>query len=81
MIHLRCVDCGGKEVEICRPYTLKQGAQRTIYSCAACDRTFSETTNTPLAYLKTPISVVVHVLSALTDGDQRSGPPLWGRQK
>jgi transposase-like protein len=68
MIHLRCVDCGGKEVEICRPYTLKQGAQRTIYSCAACDRTFSETTNTPLAYLKTPISVVVHVLSALTEG-------------
>jgi transposase-like protein len=68
MIHLRCVDCGGKEVDICRTYTLKQGEHRTLYSCAACDRTFSETQNTPLAYLKTPIAVVVHVLSALTEG-------------
>lgn len=49
MIHLRCVDCGGKEVEICRTYTLKQGEHRPIYSCSACDRTFSETQNTPLA--------------------------------
>jgi transposase-like protein len=68
MIHLRCGDCGGKEVEICRTYTLKQGEQRTIYYCSACDRSFSETKNTPLAYLKTPISVMVHVLSALTEG-------------
>jgi transposase-like protein len=68
MIHLRCVDCGGKEVEICRTYTLKQGEHRTIYSCSACDCTFSETQNTPLAYVKTPIAVVVHVLSALTEG-------------
>ena len=68
MIHLRCVDCGGKEVDIGRTYTLKQGEQRTIYYCPAGDRSFSETRNTPLAYLKTPISVVVHVLSALTEG-------------
>ena len=68
MIHLRCGDCGGKEVEICRTYTLKQGEQRTIYYCSACDRSFSETKNTPLASLKTPISVMVHVLSALTEG-------------
>src|SRR2546422_6752567 len=68
MIHLRCGDCGGKEVAICRTYTLKQGEQRTIYYCSTCDRSFSETKNTPLAYLKTPISVMVHVLSALTEG-------------
>src|SRR5207253_6391924 len=36
--------------------------------CSACDRSFSETKNTPLASLKTPISVMVHVLSALTEG-------------
>jgi transposase-like protein len=68
MIHLRCGDCGSKEIAIGRTYTLKQGEQRTIYHCSACDRSFSETRNTPLAYLKTPISVVVHVLSALTEG-------------
>ena len=68
MIHLRCGDCGGKEVAIGRTSTLKQGEQRTIYYCSACDRSFSETRNTPLAYVKTPISVVVHVLAALTEG-------------
>lgn len=68
MIHLRCGDCGSKEVAIGRTYTLKQGEQRTLYYCSACDRSFSETRNTPLAYLKTPLSVVVHVLSALTEG-------------
>ncbi len=68
MIHLRCGDCGSKEIAIGRTYTLKQGEQRTIYHCSACDRSFSETRNTPLASLKTPISVVVHVLSALTEG-------------
>jgi len=68
MIHRRCGDCGGKEVEIGRTYTLAQGEQRTIYYCSVCDRSFSETRNTPLAYLKTPISVVVDVLSALTEG-------------
>src|SRR5215471_8768634 len=65
MIPFRCVDCGGKEVESCRTYTLKQGEQRTIYYCSACDRAFSETKHTPLAYLKTPISVMVHVLSGV----------------
>jgi len=68
MIHLRCGDCGSKEVAIGRTYTLKQGEHRPLYSCSACDRSFAETRNTPLAYLKTPISVVVHVLSALTEG-------------
>jgi transposase-like protein len=68
MIHLRCGDCGSKEMASGRTYTLKQGEQRTLYHCSACDRSFSETRNTPLAYLKTPISVVVQVLSALTEG-------------
>ena len=68
MIHLRCVDWGGKEVESCRTYTLQQGEHRPISSCSACARPVSETQNTPLAYVKTPIAVVVPVLSALTEG-------------
>ena len=36
--------------------------------CASCDRAFSETRNTPMAQLKTPIAVIVHVLSALPEG-------------
>jgi transposase-like protein len=34
----------------------------------ACGDTFSSTKNTSIAHLKTPISVIVHVLSALTEG-------------
>src|SRR6266566_9353403 len=38
------------------------------YYCSTCDRSFSATKNTPLAYVQTPISVMVHVLSARTEG-------------
>ena len=39
-----------------------------MYYGASCGCAFSETKQTPLAHLKTPISVIVQVLSALTEG-------------
>src|ERR671939_736504 len=63
-----CTDCGGKNVEGYKTSTIKDGAQRTMYHCASCGCSFSETKQTPLAHLKTPISVIVQVLSALTEG-------------
>ena len=39
-----------------------------MYHCASCGCSFSETKQTPLAHLKTPIAVIVQVLSALTEG-------------
>ena len=39
-----------------------------MYHCASCGCAFSETKQTPLAHLKTPIAVIVQVLSALTEG-------------
>ena len=39
-----------------------------MYHCSSWDRAFSEPRNTPIAQLNTPISVIVHVLSALTEG-------------
>ena len=39
-----------------------------MYHCSSCTRTFSETSHTPLAQLKTPIALVVQVLAALTEG-------------
>src|SRR5262247_3874951 len=44
------------------------GEQRTMYHCASCGCSFAETKHTPLAHLKTPMSVIVQVLSALTEG-------------
>jgi transposase-like protein len=68
LTQIRCADCGGKNVEGYRTYTIKDGEQRTMYHCASCGCSFSETKQTPLAHLKTPIAVIVQVLSALTEG-------------
>jgi transposase-like protein len=68
LTQIRCAHCGCKHVEGYRTYTIKDGEQRTMYHCSSCDSTFSETKNTPIADLKTPLSVVVQVLAALTEG-------------
>jgi transposase-like protein len=68
LTQIRCAACGGKNVDGDRTYTIKDGEQRTMYHCASCGCSFSETKHTPLAHLKTPISVIVQVLSALTEG-------------
>jgi transposase-like protein len=68
LTQIRCTHCGCKNIEGYRTYTIKDGEQRTMYHCSSCDRAFSETRNTPIAQLKTPIAVIVQVLSALTEG-------------
>ena len=68
LTHIRCTDCGCKDVKAQRIYTIKHEEQRTIYACDACGGTFSSTSNTPMARLKTPMSVIAQVLSALTEG-------------
>ena len=68
LTYIRCAPCGCKDVKEYRTYTIKDGEQRTIYHCPSCGNAFSETKNTPIAHLKTPISVIVQVLSALTEG-------------
>jgi transposase-like protein len=39
-----------------------------MYYCSSCERSFSETSRTPIAHLKTPLALVVQVLTALTEG-------------
>ena len=65
---IQCADRGGKHVAGSRTYTIKDGEQRMIYHCSSCGSDFSETKNTPMAHLQTPISMIVQVLSALTEG-------------
>ena len=64
----RCPYCNGKSIEAQRTYTIQCGEPRTLYHCAPCARSFSETRHTPIAQLKTPIALVVQVLAALTEG-------------
>jgi len=65
---IRCPYCNGKSIEAQRTYTIQCGEPRTLYYCAPCARSFSETRHTPLAQLKTPLALVVQVLAALTEG-------------
>ena len=65
---IRCPYSGGKSIEAQRTYTIQCGAPRPLYHCAPCARSFSETSHTPIAQLKTPIALVVQVLAALTEG-------------
>ena len=68
LVQIRCTDCGGMNVDGYRTYTIKHGEQRIMYHCSSCGCSFSETKNTPIAHLKTPISVIVQVIAALTEG-------------
>jgi DNA-directed RNA polymerase subunit RPC12/RpoP len=40
---MRCPYCNGKSIEAQRTYTIQCSAPRTLYHCAPCARSFSET--------------------------------------
>ena len=78
----RCPYCNGKSIEAQRIYTIQGGEPRTLYYCAPCARSFSETRHTPIAQLKTPIALVVQGLSALTEGmGMNAATRLYGVSK
>jgi transposase-like protein len=51
-----------------KSYTLKGGTVRQLYTCPECQPCFSETHDTPLANLKTPLSRIVEIVQALNEG-------------
>ena len=65
---LYCPECGCQQIEAHKSYTLKGGAVRQLYRCPECQHCFSETHDTPLANLKTPLSRIVEILQALNEG-------------
>jgi len=64
----RCPECNRDNFKAHTTYTVKEGEQRTLYRCQECNTYFSETKNTPLEGLKTPISRISLVLEAINDG-------------
>src|SRR5207245_9715209 len=77
LTHMRCPYCHGKDVEAQRTYTIQCGEPRTLYHCAPCARTFSETRHTHLGHLKTRVDLVVQVLAALTEGVGLTAPTSY----
>ena len=64
----RCPDCGGSSLKRHTRYTIGSGEQRWIYLCESCESYFSETKQTLLENLRTPLSQIVQVMEALTEG-------------
>jgi transposase-like protein len=63
-----CPECNTVNFKAHTTYTVNQGEQRTLYHCQECGTYFSETKNTPLEDLKSPISRISLVLEAINDG-------------
>jgi transposase-like protein len=63
-----CPECNAEDFKRHTTYSLKSGEQRSIFCCQECGNYFSETNNTPLAGLKTPLSRISTVVEAVNDG-------------
>ncbi len=64
----RCPDCQSPKNRIVRTYETKHNGTRILYQCEACGCHFSETQNTFLEGICTPLNEMWRVLKARTDG-------------
>jgi len=63
-----CPTCNSENIYFHTTYTIKSGEERCIHHCYDCGSYFSETKDTPLAGLRTPLSKIILVIDALNDG-------------
>ena len=68
LLQLKCPVCKSSDIHSHSPYTTKNHGVRMIYKCESCLSYFSETKNTFMEGLKTPVSVIWLVIKARTDG-------------
>ena len=68
MFETKCPYCMDTEIKKFRTYRTKNGPERTIFLCNQCGTNFSETCNTALAGLRSPISLIIQVLLSITEG-------------
>jgi len=63
-----CPNCANTEVSTHTRYTTQRHGTRTIYHCWQCDIYYSETFATSMAGLATPLSRIVEILKARSEG-------------
>jgi len=63
-----CPCCGNNESRSHSRYKTLAYGERTIYHCFECDIYFSETFATPMARLTTPLSRIITILKARSEG-------------
>jgi len=68
LLRRKCPACHSSDIHHHSPYTTKNHGSRVMYKCDTCQAYFSETKNTLLEGLKTPVSVIWQVIKARTEG-------------
>ena len=68
ILHKKCSECRSTNVKAYKKYTTKNHGSRQLYRCEDCGMVFSETKNTFLEGLKTPLSKIWEVVEARTEG-------------
>ena len=63
-----CPHCHSEEVKIYSHYETKNNGERKIFICQECESLYSETYNTPIAGLVTPLSEIIRVLKDGVEG-------------
>ena len=63
-----CVKCDDSDVHVLTKYKRKSNGIRELYVCKKCKTVFSETKNTFMENIKTPISKIATVIEARTEG-------------
>jgi transposase-like protein len=63
-----CPCCDSAKVNVRTRYTTQNNGTHPIYHCRSCDIYFSDTFATPMAGLRTPLSRIIEVLKARTEG-------------
>ena len=64
---ISCPECGSDK-KIHTTYTVNSGEERKLYCCSDCGNYFSETNSTPIARLRTPLSVIIPVIKSVNEG-------------
>lgn len=64
----KCPKCSSENVRFDYSYNTLCGGYRQMYLCLFCGNSFSETKNTFLEGLRTPVSIIWKVLNARTEG-------------
>ncbi len=65
---LSCPDCHSEHCAVYKSYETLHNGSRLLYHCSPCKPVFSETKGTFLEGLKKPISLIVKVFKARTEG-------------
>ena len=63
-----CPHCHSEKIKIHSNYQTKNNGERKIFICQKCGSLFSETYNTPIAGLVTPLSEIIRVLKDRVEG-------------